>query len=245
VADEDVEVMLIKFECLKNQGTVMPHTILQAMRSSKRALRPLTRARSGFASLLLPLGLAAALSGCASGPPAALSNVRYDLGSPPALTGTMNMPPVKVLAVGAPKNLDSDAIVYRLTYADAQQTASYANSHWTMSPAALLTQRLRDRLASRGTVLTGADPVRAPLLQVELADFEQVFDAPGESHGEISARATLSQSGRVVGQRTFVARAPSSTADAAGGARALAAASDDLIAQMAAWLGVQPLVASQ
>jgi cholesterol transport system auxiliary component len=226
----------------------MPHTILQAMRSSKRAPRPLTRARSGFASLLsfaLAAGLAATLAGCASGPPAAISNIRYDLGSPPALANAMSMPPVKVLTIGAPKNLDSDSIVYRLQYADAQQTASYANSHWTMPPALLLTQRLRDRLASRGTVLTGADPVRAPLLQVELASFEQVFDAPGESHGEVSARATLSQSGRVIGQRTFVARAPSYTADAAGGARALAAASDDLIAQMAAWLGVQPLVASQ
>jgi cholesterol transport system auxiliary component len=55
----------------------------------------------------------------------------------------------------------------------------------------------------------------------------------------------LSQQGRVIGQRTFMARAPAYTGDAAGGARALAAASDDLIAQMTTWLGVQPLVASQ
>jgi cholesterol transport system auxiliary component len=49
----------------------------------------------------------------------------------------------------------------------------------------------------------------------------------------------------VVSQRTFVARAPSHSADAAGGAAALAAASDDLIGQMAAWLNAQRFAASQ
>jgi len=219
----------------------MPHTFLRAMRLSRRAARPLPRARSGFAGL----ALAAVLAGCASGPPAAVSNIRYDLGELRPLGNTMNMPPVKVLAVNAAKNLDTDAFVYRLKYADAQRTGIYSDSHWVTSPAELLTQRLRGALASRGPVLTGADPVRAPMLQVDLTDFEQVFDAPEQSHGEVAARVTLSQHGQVIGQRTFVARAPSYTADAAGGARALAAASDDLIAQMAAWLGVQPLVASQ
>lgn len=212
----------------------MPHTILQATRS-------LTRARSG----LICMSFVAVLTGCASGTPAAVSNIRYDLGAPATLGNTMNMPPVKVLAVNSSKNLDSDALVYRLKYADAQRTGSYADSHWTMSPAELLTQRLRAALALRGPVLTGADAMRAPVLQVDLTDFEQVFDAPEQSHGEVSARVTLSQHGQVVSQRTFIARAPCSTPDAAGGARALSAASDDLIAQMAAWLGVQPLVASQ
>lgn len=212
----------------------MPHTIL-------RALRSLPRARAG----LIVFSLAAMLAGCASGPPAAVSTIRYDLGDPAPLAGTMTMPPVKVLAVSASKNLDTDAFIYRLKYADAQRIGRYADSHWTSSPADLLTQRLRAALASRGPVLTGSDPVRAPMLQVDLTNFEQVFDAPEKSHGEISARVTLSQHGQVVGQRTFVARAPSYSPDAEGGARALAAASDDLIAQMAAWLGVQPLVASQ
>jgi cholesterol transport system auxiliary component len=43
----------------------------------------------------------------------------------------------------------------------------------------------------------------------------------------------------------FTASAGAPTADAAGGARALAAASDDLIAQLGAWLGAQPLTASR
>src|SRR5258708_37361333 len=112
----------------------MPHTILQAMRISKRAARPLPRARSGF----IGLALAAVLAGCASGPPAAVSNIRYDLGDPTPLGNTMNMPPVKVLAVNGAKNLATDAFVYRPKDAAAQRTGIYSASHWTMSPTQLL-----------------------------------------------------------------------------------------------------------
>jgi cholesterol transport system auxiliary component len=114
-----------------------------------------------------------------------------------------------------------------------------------MPPSQLLTQRLRTALSSRGTVLTGADGVRAPVLRIDLQEFEQVFDGRDESHGAVTARVTLLQDGKVLGQRTFIARAPASSSDAAGGARALAAASDDLVVQVAAWLGVQALVAAQ
>jgi cholesterol transport system auxiliary component len=61
----------------------------------------------------------------------------------------------------------------------------------------------------------------------------------------VSVRATLTQQGRVVGQRSFAASAPAPSADASGGARALAAASDDVIAQLSAWLAAQPLSASR
>jgi cholesterol transport system auxiliary component len=177
------------------------------------------------------------LAGCAAGTPSAISNIRYDLGpaAPPATSGPM--PAVKVLDVSSSHTLDSDSLLYRLSYADAQRTASYANSHWTTTPAQLLTQR--------GRVLPGGDGGRAPVLKIDLDEFEQVFDGTAESHGALTARATLIQGDKVLGQRTFVARAPASTPDAAGGAGALAAASDDFVAQVVAWLGVQALVAGQ
>ncbi|PFH28053.1 MULTISPECIES: ABC-type transport auxiliary lipoprotein family protein [Burkholderia] len=192
-----------------------------------RALRP--------AAAVLTLALVA---GCA-GNSAALSNVRYDLGptSPVVTAGTG--PALKVLDVAAPDGLDSNKFVYRLAYADAQRMAVYRDSRWTAPPAQLLTQRLRSALSSRGAVLEGSDGVRAPTLKVDLNEFEQVFDGQSQSHGAVTARATLMQDGKVLGQRTFVARAPSSTPDAAGGARALAAASDELVSQIAAWVGVQ------
>ncbi|WP_408338909.1 ABC-type transport auxiliary lipoprotein family protein [Paraburkholderia sp. RL17-337-BIB-A] len=202
------------------------------------------RLTSSSAALAMLLAFGVLAAGCA-GNPAALSNIRYDFGPPNPAASAGTQPPVKVLDVSAPDTLESDKLIYRLSYADAQQTASYANSHWTMAPSQLLTQRLRNALSSRGTVLTGADGVRAPVLKVELSQFEQVFDSQSESHAAVTARATLTQNGKVLGQRTFIARAPSSSADAAGGAQALAAASDELVSQISAWLGVQALVAAQ
>jgi cholesterol transport system auxiliary component len=194
------------------------------------------------------LACVVALAGCASS--AAMPNMRYDLGASPvssqAASAQSPMPPVKVLAISAPRNLETDEFGYRLSYVDAQRIGNYSNSHWTMPPAQLLTQRLREALAARGPILSGADPVRAvPLLEVDLTNFEQVFDAPEQSHGLVSVRATLTRDGRVVDQRSFTASAPAPTGDAAGGARALAAASDDVIAQLAAWLAAQPLTSAR
>ncbi|MGF6655434.1 cholesterol transport system auxiliary component [Paraburkholderia youngii] len=206
-----------------------------------RSIHRLLSSRAALAALLA-FGVLAA--GCA-GTSAVVSDVRYDFGPPPQAAAASRLAAVKVLEVSAPSVLESDRLTYRLSYADAQQMAAYANSHWTMMPSQLLTQRLRNALSERGTVLTGADGVSAPVLRVDLTEFEQVFASPTDSHGAITARATLMQGGKVVGQRTFVAHAPAHSADAAGGARALAAASDDLVAQIAAWLGSQALVAAQ
>ncbi|KGC03947.1 hypothetical protein DM43_5712 [Burkholderia cepacia] len=195
-----------------------------------RALRP---AAAALAALTLALA-----AGCA-GNNAVLSNIRYDLGPVSSVATTGSGPALKVLDVAAPDALDTDKFAYRLAYADAQHVAVYRDSRWTAPPAQLLTQRLRGALSSRGTVLEGADGVRAPTLKVDLSEFEQVFDGQSQSHGAVTARATLMLDGKVLGQRTFVARAPSSTPDAAGGARALAAASDELVSQIAAWVGVQ------
>jgi cholesterol transport system auxiliary component len=206
-------------------------------------LRSTFRARSTGAVLAAALALAV-LGGCA-GNPAVRPDARYDFGPPPQIANSGSMPAVKVLDVTAPETMASDKLTYRLSYADAQQTASYADSHWTMQPSALLTLRLRDALSQRGTVLTGSDGVRAPVLRVELTEFEQVFDSQTQSHGAVAARVTLTQSGKVVAQRNFVAQALAGTADAAGGARALATASDDVVAQISAWLGTQAVVAGQ
>ncbi|WP_407649945.1 ABC-type transport auxiliary lipoprotein family protein [Burkholderia aenigmatica] len=195
-----------------------------------RALRP-----AAAALAVLTLSLAA---GCA-GNSAALSNVRYDLGPATSVVTAGPGPALKVLDVAAPDALDSDKFAYRLAYVDAQHVAVYRDSRWTAPPAQLLTQRLRGALSSRGTVLEGSDGVRAPTLKVDLNEFEQVFDGQSQSHGAVTARATLTLDGKVLGQRTFVARAPSSTPDAAGGARALATASNELVSQIAAWVGMQ------
>lgn len=208
-------------------------------------LRLLCRALPGAClRRLRPLALcclAAALAGCASGAPGQ-AMASYDFGLPevetsaaPSLSG-----PLKVLEVHALPGLDSTEFNYRLQYADGSQLRAYAAHRWTMTPAQLLTQRLRASLAAHGAVLGGSDAVQAPVLRVELVDFEQVFDAPGVSRGVVALRATLLQHGRLVAQQTFAASASAATADAPGGAKALAAASTTVIDQIAGWLARQP-----
>jgi cholesterol transport system auxiliary component len=198
---------------------------------------------------LAALVLGALVAACA-GNPSSINEARYDLGLQSALPAQSGQaaqpapapagakPPLKVLAVVAPPPLDNDGILYRMSF-DSQRTARYANSRWTMSPARLLTERLRTSLGAQATVIAGGDSVQAPMLKVELYEFEQVFQSPTESSGVLSARATLMQGGRVLAQRSFVTQAPASTPDAAGGVRALQAASDDFANQLGAWISAQ------
>jgi cholesterol transport system auxiliary component len=220
-----------------------------------RSLSSLPRALPGLFPKHFPtrwLGacwLAAVLAGCASGSAPGQSMVRYDFGlsNLAASAGPQAVAPafppgaaIKVLDVGAPAGLDSDEFHYRLQYADGQQTHVYASSRWTMTPAQLLTQRLRTRLAARGAVVAGGDLVQAPVLKLDLDNFEQVFDAPGASRGIVAVRATLLKDGALLAQQSFSASRASPSADAPGGARALAAASDAVIDQIVAWLARQP-----
>ncbi|WP_338860313.1 membrane integrity-associated transporter subunit PqiC [Mycetohabitans rhizoxinica] len=184
---------------------------------------------------------------------------RYDLGAPAIAvhSGPMSpngvapragaaapaFGPFKLVDMGAPASLDSDGIVYRLAYAHAQQPRTYASSRWVATPAQLLTQRLRALLGARGAVVSPGDPVSAPVLRVELLEFEQIFDKPGASRGVVALRATLLRRGGQFTQATFRADAPASSADASGGVRALAQASDVALSQLADWLASQPALA--
>ncbi len=164
---------------------------------------------------------------------------------PPA--GAASGLPVLILAeVDAASALDSTAVLYRLSYTNAQQLQPYAQARWSMPPAQLLRQRLRDGLGQRRTILgagdgnlTGSQP--SWLLRVELEEFSHLFAAPTQSVGLVRLRATLVQSAaggeRLMGQRTVVAQRAAATADAAGGVRALTEASDIAVQELEQWLG--------
>jgi cholesterol transport system auxiliary component len=126
-------------------------------------------------------------------------------------------------------------------YADAQQLRPYAQARWSMSPAQLLRQRLRELLGQRRSVLSPVDAV-APgtlALRLELEEFSQLFDSNQSSSGLVRVRATLSRSGstpKPLAQTSFVVQRPASSADAKGGVQALALASDALVLQIDQWL---------
>lgn len=208
-------------------------------RSRDRRTAGSVRTRSLLHAIAAAGWLSSTMSGCTLGMPAAVSDIHYDLGPAHAPAFAGSLPTLRLFDVRTPRALDSDDILYRLSYADPNQTAAYANSHWTMRPSQLLTQRVRDALAAHGTVLGSGQTVSAPLLTIDLEQFEQVFDGEGQSHGALTARATLTDEGKVLAQQTFLARAPASMPNAAGGVHALAAASDEFVAQLVAWLGMQ------
>jgi cholesterol transport system auxiliary component len=146
--------------------------------------------------------------------------------------------------VEASAALDSTAVLYRLAYSDTQQLRPYAQARWSMAPAQLLRQRLRVQLGLRRAVLNAAQglvvPATALTLHLELEEFSQLFETPERSAALLRLRATLGQSGngseRLVAQRSFVVQRPAGTADAAGGVRALTAATDATIGEVVQWL---------
>jgi len=193
-------------------------------------------ARSGSAFFLI-LGLVA----CAVPTQRTAAPLLYDFGVRPTtvaapVAGTL---PTLALSVQATPALDGSAMLYRLAYADGQQLRSYSQARWAMPPAELVLQRLREGLSSQYTVLRPGEGAQR-VLQLELEEFSQVFDAPERSQGELRLRATVRQrmaSGeRLLAQRNVALQRPAPSADAAGGVRALSAATDAAVLELAQWL---------
>ena len=248
---------------------------------------------------LAPLAMAGLLTGCSALPDKPTRATVYDFG-PGAIAylPANRMAPLPTLALDEVQSsaaLDSTAVLYRLAYADAQALKPYAQARWSMTPAQLLRQRLREHLGQRRAVLnagegsaplvTGANVATAAtvapgatgatglnsigtsasastvasasaiaatvtsattsatapvLLRVELEEFSQLFESPTASTGLLRLRATAVQASpqgeKLLGQRTFIVQRPAPSADAAGGVRALAAATDAAVQEIGLWL---------
>jgi cholesterol transport system auxiliary component len=134
--------------------------------------------------------------------------------------------------------LDSPALLYRLHYADAQQLRPYAQARWSVPPAQLVRSRMRDALAAQMPVVS-LEGSTAWALRIELDEFSQLFTSPQASQGLIRLRASLLKNDQLTAQTAIVAKADAPSQDAAGGVRALTAATDDAVRQLAAWLATQ------
>lgn len=190
----------------------------------------------------LVVTMSALLGGCATG---TNSIMLYDFGplrSMPSTPAPPALPSVSVAEVSMPAWLDSSMMFYRLSYANEQQPRPYANSRWTMPPAQLFGQRLKSRMAQAGgTVLSASDGAASvPLLRIEADEFAQIFDTPQQSVARVRVRAALFDGRRLIAQKTFAKQFPAPSADAAGGARAMADASEAVITDMMVWLTTLP-----
>lgn len=196
-------------------------------------------------------GLAlAALVGCGALPDKPVNAIPYDLGPLP-VAGTGPAPTARPLVLPQLEvagTLESRDMLYRLLYEDPQQLRAYAYARWSARPDQLVHQRLQAHLARHWPVLDwgaaatlrrqgGTTP---PVLRLQLEEFAHHFDSRTDSRGRLQLRATLLEGtaagDRVLAQRTFALDRAAPSADAAGGARALAAAVDAAAQDLVGWL---------
>jgi len=138
--------------------------------------------------------------------------------------------------------LDSSAMLYRLLYDSPQQLKPYAQARWSMPPAQLLAQRFKATLSAQGHwIVNAADGAQdLPLLRMEIDEFAQVFPSASASNARLQLRAVLFQGRKALAQRAFAIEVPASSADAAGGAKAMQSACDQVIADLTQWLQTLP-----
>ena len=195
------------------------------------------------------IALAALLAACGALPDKPAPQAMYDLGPPPALAiAPVDRAPLLLQELEVRGVLEATGLLYRLGYEDPHQVRPYAFARWSAPPGQLIRQRLRDVLGRERAVLDEASAAALarrggaalPVLRIELEQFDQVFDSTTSSRGVLKLRCTLLQNTgageRLVDQRRFTIERPAPSADAAGGVRALTAATEAAGQEIAAWL---------
>ena len=196
------------------------------------------------------------LAGCSALPEPPERPALYDFGPGAVALAPADrrapLPPLALADVEAPGLPEgSNAVLYRLAYSDSQQLRPYSQARWSLPPAQLLQQRLREQLGLRRAILKaddGAAQARDPaqggrlplVLRVELEEFSHLFTSPTDSAGVVRLRATvveLTPVGESLrGQRVFIVQQPARSADAAGGVAALAGASAQVAKELVDWI---------
>jgi cholesterol transport system auxiliary component len=188
------------------------------------------------------LGLSALLAACSLIGNHAATRQVFDFGAP-SNEGAAVAPAkgARVLlgfaGVSVASRLESTEMNYRLLYGASNQLHAYGESQWAMPPAELVGQRLIARLSGHYVVVGADEGRRDAILQVQMDAFEQDFMSADQSDAVVSLRATLIKSdGTALAQTTVAARRPSASANASGGAKALAEASDAAADTLLAWI---------
>lgn len=209
---------------------------------------PAAASRAG----LVALAFAAALAGCSSIVNKPVQRTLYDFGPGPgvgvAAAAATRQPSLVLSDVETTGGLEGGAVLYRLGYADANELRPYSQARWSAPPAQLVRQRLREQLGRDRVILSLAESAALAregaamprVLRLELEEFSHYFESPTRSFGLLRLRATLLENTpageKLLAQRTFDVRQPAGSADAAGGVRALAAATDAAAIEIAQWL---------
>ena len=176
------------------------------------------------------------LSACTILPESPPRPDKHDLGPPPpAIAVDAGLPELALGSVQAPPWLRTSAVHYRRADLDDTGLHAYSRRQWVAPPADLLGQRLAQRLAP---VLVSVREGATLRLDLRLERFEQVFEREDKADVVVQVRVSLRETGQGGRhwQEVFEIRQPAPGADGLGAVRGLAAASDELIETLEAWL---------
>ena len=211
--------------------------------------------RNAIAFSIRPWCLSTALlvlaTGCSSLPKPPPMVDRYDLGPPLAMQSPVAaQAPIALAAMQAPIAMEGQTVVrYRLAYADAQVLHAYRQARWSLPPAQIVQQRLREHLGQSGRAVLSAEagelpPTvqghQVPVLRMALEEFSHVFTTAQDSAAWVRVRATLvdpaPQGDQLLAQQVFEVKQPATAPNASAGVQAMAQAVDRIGQQMQPWL---------
>lgn len=183
---------------------------------------------------LLPVMGVCMLAACGSLPKAAATYSVHDFG--PLDSAAMRpVPfPIRNLEVVPAPWLASNAIQYRLTYAQPTRRQFFLESRWAAQPAQLMEVAIKRSMKANQTAVATS----GCRLRIELDEFAQVFDAEGMSRGVVEARAVLlaPRTDQLIASQGFAITRPARSADAVGGVVALREGVLQLNGELLDWL---------
>ena len=184
--------------------------------------------------LTIPL-VSVLLTACAGGGRQAADVAVYDFGLPAVAVAVNGKAwPQFDLEVSAPTWGESPYVDYRLLYDEQLKRRSYANNRWAGAPNLLLARHLRQQLGMEARDEGSVEHCR---LALDLLEFSQIFSSTRASSALVQVNARLLDARRnPIAVQAFRVEEAAPTANAAGGVKALVAASDALALRLSEWL---------
>jgi len=179
--------------------------------------------------------LVTSLIACA-GPGKSKQNMAiYDFGLPIAgNAGSSFLSQTVVLEVSAADALNTQHIRYRLNYDNPARVFTYTESRWAATPAELLTAKL-------GSVIQQGNDASGCSLRIKVQAFDHVLSSITASEGVVQLSAVLldRKSRKILASEVVTATALAGTANAQGGTKALAQASESVLVKVINWANAE------
>jgi len=139
-----------------------------------------------------------------------------------------------VLEVSAADAINTQQIRYRLNYDNPSRVFTYTESRWAATPAELLTGKLGS-LVQQGNDGSGCS------VRMKVQVFDHVFSSITASEGVVQLSAILldRKSRKIIASEVVTETAVAATANAQGGTKALAQASESALVKVINWANTE------